>query len=41
MIGVVQRDTTNAVAAMEDGRIRVEHGVTLVNEAGEHLKRRF
>ncbi len=33
MIGVVQRDTTNAVAAMEDGRIRVEHGVTLVNEA--------
>lgn len=39
MIGVVQRDTTNAVAAMEDGRIRVEHGVTLVNEAGEHLKK--
>jgi len=39
MIAAVQRDTTDAVAAMEDGRTRVEHGVTLVNEAGQHLKK--
>ena len=39
MIAAVQRDTTDAVAAMEDGRARVEQGVTLVNQAGQHLKK--
>lgn len=39
MIRVVQRDTTEAVTAMENGRTRVEYGVQLVNQAGQHLKK--
>ncbi len=39
MIAGVQLDTTDAVSAMQTGRTRVEAGVELVNEAGEHLNK--
>jgi methyl-accepting chemotaxis protein len=37
MIASIQRETEEAVSAMKAGTARVETGVTLVNEAGQHL----
>lgn len=39
MIEAVQRDTSDAVSTMQNGRSRVEAGVALVNQAGEHLQK--